>query len=92
LSGARKHLSHHCTSRGDLTIDGCYDPDGTQITVPGPFPAQTEITAEIIAPRLANPPRLLVNRSYPEWTMTYEDLGDADFNDLVITLTATPTS
>jgi PKD repeat protein len=75
-----------------LTTDGCYEPDGTQITVPGPFPAQTEITAEIIAPRLGNPPRLLVNGTYPEWTMTYEDGDDADFNDLVIRLTAMPTS
>jgi PKD repeat protein len=74
-----------------LTTDGCYETDGKQITVPGPFPALTDISAEIIAPRLANPPRLLVNGSYPEWTLTYEDGGDADFNDMIMTLTALPT-
>jgi PKD repeat protein len=74
-----------------LTVDGCYEPNGKQITITGPFPAQTEITAEIIAPRLADSPRLLVNGAYPEWTMTYEDGGDQDFDDLIIKLTAMPT-
>jgi PKD repeat protein len=73
-----------------LTTDGCYETFGTQITIAGPFPALTEISAEIIAPRLANPPRLLVSGSYPEWTLTYEDGADADFNDLIMTLTALP--
>lgn len=75
-----------------LTTDGCYEADGKQITVPGPFATQTEITAEIIAPRLTNPPQLIVSGSYPEWTLTYEDGADADFNDIVFTLTAMPTS
>lgn len=74
-----------------LTTDGCYETFGKQITVPGPFPALTEISAEIIAPRLADPPRLLVSGSYPEWTRTYEDGEDADFDDMIMTLTATPT-
>jgi len=73
------------------STDGFYDTDGKQITIPGPFPPLTEISAEIIAARLANPPRLLVNGSYPEWTLTYEDGADADLNDLIITLTGTPT-
>jgi hypothetical protein len=73
-----------------LTTDGCYEAMGKQISVPGPFLAQTEINAEVIAPRLTNPPRLLVSGSYPEWTLTFEDGGDADFDDLVLRLTATP--
>lgn len=74
-----------------LTTDGCYETDGKQITIPGPFPANTEISAEIIAPQLAGPPRLLVTGEYPAWTLTYEDGGDDDFNDLIINLTAMPT-
>jgi PKD repeat protein len=74
-----------------LTTDGCYETFGKQITVPGPFPALTEISAEIIAPRLTNPPRLIVSGSYPEWTLTYEDGEDEDFNDMTMTLTALPT-
>jgi PKD repeat protein len=74
-----------------LTEDGCYDQVGKQITFAAAFPAGSEISAEVVAPRLANPPQLRVTGSYPEWTLTYEDGGDQDFNDLVMTLTALPT-
>lgn len=74
-----------------LTSDGCYDQPGKQITFSAAFPAGTEISAEVVAPLLANPPQLRVSGSYPEWTLTYEDGGDSDFNDLVMTLTALPT-
>jgi len=37
------------------------------------------------------PPRLKVSGEYPVWTLTYEDGGDSDFNDLHMTLTALPT-
>ena len=76
---------------GTLTNDGCYQAIGTQLVFGGPFPAGTEISAEVVAPRLANPPQLRVTGSYPQWTLTYEDGGDTDFNDLVLTLTALPT-
>jgi len=74
-----------------LTEDGCYDQIGKQIVFAAAFPAGTEISAEVVAPRLANPPQLQVTGSYPEWTLTYEDGADQDFNDLVMTLTALPT-
>jgi hypothetical protein len=32
-----------------------------------------------------------VNGAYPEWTLSYEDGMDTDFNDLSITITAMPT-
>jgi PKD repeat protein len=74
-----------------LTTDGCYDQVGKQLTSAGAFPAGTEISAEVVAPLLKNPPELRVSGSYPEWVLTYEDGVDQDFDDLVITLTALPT-
>jgi hypothetical protein len=76
---------------GTLTEDGCYEQSGKQLVFAGPFAAGTEIGAEVVAPLLANPPRLQVSGEYPVWTLTYEDGGDADFNDLQLTLTALPT-
>jgi PKD repeat protein len=74
-----------------LTEDGCYDHAGKQIVFSAAFPAGTEISAEVVAPVLSNPPQLRVSGSYPEWTLTYEDGVDQDFDDLVMTLTALPT-
>jgi hypothetical protein len=76
---------------GTLTDDGCYEQAGKQLTFAGPFPAGTEISAEVVAPLLANPPRLRVDGTYPVWTLTYEDGADADFDDMNLTLTALPT-
>jgi PKD domain-containing protein len=77
---------------GTLTSDGCYATPGSQLIFGGPFPAGTEISAEVVAPLLANPPQLIVAGDYEHgWTLTYEDGGDTDFNDLVMTLTALPT-
>jgi hypothetical protein len=75
-----------------LTTDGCYDQEGKQLVSAAAYPAGTEISAEVVAPLLNDPPRLLVSGTYPEWTLTYEDGVDDDFNDLVLTLTALPTS
>lgn len=76
---------------GTLTSDGCYEQDGKQLVFAAAFPAGTEISAEMVAPLLANPPQLRVSGSYPQWVLTYEDGGDQDFNDIVMTLTALPT-
>jgi PKD repeat protein len=93
--------SSSCTAHGNvfrvtepvvdtLTIDGCYETSGKQIYFAGPFPAGTDIGAEVIAPLLANPPALRVSGAYPEWTLHYEDGADADFDDLIMTVTALP--
>ena len=93
--------SSSCTAHGNvfriteplaqtLTDDGCYEAAGTEIQAAGPFPAGTEIAAEVIAPLLANPPALRVSGSYPVWTLNYEDGVDTDFDDLVMTVTAMP--
>jgi hypothetical protein len=76
---------------GTLTNDGCYELDGKELLFGGPFPAGTEISAEVVAPLLANRPQLNVSGEYPVWHLTFEDGADADFNDLEMTLTALPT-
>lgn len=76
--------------QGTLTSDGCYETDGKTLSYPGPFPAGTEISAEVEAPLLQDAPRLRVTGSYPTWTLTFEDGEDEDFNDLVMTLRALP--
>jgi PKD repeat protein len=73
-----------------LTTDGCYEQLGKELVFPGPFPAGTQISAEVIAPLLKNPPRLRVSGAFPTWTLVFEDGFDTDFNDLELTLTATP--
>lgn len=75
---------------GTLTSDGCYEQVGKTLEFPGPFPAGTEISAEMVAPLLVNAPQLRVSGEYPVWTLTYEDGADADFNDMTLTLTAIP--
>jgi PKD repeat protein len=74
-----------------LTSDGCYEQDGKELLLGGPFPAGTEISAEVVAPLLASPPKLQVSGEYPVWQLTFEDGYDTDFNDLEMTLTALPT-
>jgi PKD repeat protein len=76
---------------GTLTTDGCYEQNGKQLVFAAAFPAGTEISAEMVAPLLDNPPQLRVTGSYPEWVLTYEDGVDQDFDDMVMTLTALPT-
>jgi hypothetical protein len=91
--------SHSCVAHGNvfrvtepatdtLTVDGCYAAAGSELFFGGPFPPETEIAAEVTAPLLANPPALRVSGQYPEWTLNYEDGGDGDFDDLVMTVTA----
>jgi PKD repeat protein len=74
-----------------LTTDGCYDLVGKQLTSAAAWPSGTVISAQVVGPQLANPPKLRVSGSYPEWQLTFEDGVDQDFNDLVMTLTALPT-
>jgi len=74
-----------------LTTDGCYEQAGKQLVFAAAFAAGTEISAEVAAPLLNNPPQLRVSGSYPEWVLTYEDGVDQDFDDMVLTLTALPT-
>jgi PKD repeat protein len=76
---------------GTLTSDGCYESNGKELVFAGPFPSGTEISAEVVAPLLSNPPQLRVSGEYPTWHLVYEDGVDTDFDDLDMTLTALPT-
>jgi hypothetical protein len=76
---------------GILTSDGCYETIGKELMFAAAFPAGTEISAEVVAPLLANPPQLRVSGSYPEWVLRYEDGVDQDFDDMTLTVTALPT-
>ncbi len=78
-------------AQATLTNDGCYEQQGKQLVFAAAFPAGTEISAEVVAPLLNNPPQLRVSGSYPEWVLTYEDGVDQDFDDMRLTLTALPT-
>jgi hypothetical protein len=84
-----------------LFTDGCYDPaEGTSFDLNGgaQFAANTELQAQVISGSTKQEvaPALHVTGSYPTWTLSFDDGEDAtppepDFNDLVITVTATPT-
>jgi PKD repeat protein len=88
-----------------LFTDGCYSPvPGTpeatfQLDNGNLFAQGTEIEAEVISgsddpARIA--PALRVTGSYPNWTLEFDDgedptgPGEPDFNDLILTVTATP--
>lgn len=86
-----------------LFTDGCNTPEpGTpdatfELDNGAVFTAGTEITAEVISglPDQDNPPTVRVIGVFPEWELQFDDgrggVGEPDFNDLVITVTATVT-
>jgi PKD repeat protein len=83
-----------------LFTDGCNTPEpGTpdatfQLDNGTVFTAGTEITAEVISglPDQDNPPTVRVIGGFPTWTLEFDDgrggVGEPDFNDLVISVTA----
>jgi PKD repeat protein len=85
-----------------LFTDGCNTPvpgtpDATfQLDNGTVFTAGTELTAEVISglPDQDNPPTVRVIGDFPTWTLEFDDgrggVGEPDFNDLVITVTANP--
>ncbi len=84
-----------------LFTDGCYTPAaGTSFNLNGGgvFAAGTHLKAQVISGSTKQEiaPALHVEGSYPTWTLKFDDGEDntppePDFNDLVITVTATPT-
>ena len=83
-----------------LFTDGCYAPPaGTSFNLNGGgvFTAGTHLKAEVISGSVKQQiaPALHVTGAYPTWTLSFDDGEDAtppepDFNDLIITVTATP--
>lgn len=86
----------------DVTLftDGCYAPaPGTSFSLNGGgvFAAGTHLKAQVISGSTKQQvaPALHVTGSYPTWTLSFDDGEDntppePDFNDLVVTVTATP--
>ncbi len=82
-----------------LFADGCYTPAvGTSFAINGGavFAAGTHLQADVVsgATNQQTAPALHVSGAYPTWTLSFDDgVGGAhepDFNDLVMTVTATP--
>lgn len=83
-----------------LFTDGCHTPaPGTAFDLNGgvKYDAGTHLKAQVISGSTKQQiaPALHVEGSYPTWTLKFDDGEDAtppepDFNDLVITVTATP--
>lgn len=74
----------------ELTDDACYEDVGKAWTFAGPFAPGTELNFEIESRQLRNAASLRATGAYPSWTLTFEDGGDQDFNDIVMQVTATP--
>ncbi len=74
----------------ELTDDACYLAIGKKWTFSGPYPAGTVIDIAIVSVPLPNPAALRATGSYPQWTLNFEDGGDSDFDDVVLTVTAHP--
>jgi len=74
----------------DLTDDACHESLNKKWTVTGPFPAGSEINVQIVSSQLERAPSLQATGQYPNWTLTFEDGGDADVNDVVLSVVAHP--
>jgi PKD repeat protein len=82
-----------------LFTDGCYAPAvGTSFALNGGavFSAGTHLQADVVsgATNQLTAPALHVSGAYPTWTLSFDDgVGgshEPDFNDLIMTVTATP--
>lgn len=78
--------------QSELTDDACYQTIGKKWTFNGTYPAGTAINIAIVSAPLPNPAALRATGSYPQWTLNFEDGGDTDFDDVVLTVTAHPKS
>ena len=72
-----------------LTSNGCSLKGGEGWSF-GPFQNASTVSLMVTSATLAYPPQLVVSGSYPSWTVTFEDGGDSDMNDIVLKVTATP--
>jgi hypothetical protein len=94
-------ISTSCTADGnkvvlispvldELTNNACDEDAGETWNFPGPYAAGTTLNFKIESFELASPPSLRATGAYPVWTLTFEDGGDSDFNDIILRVTATP--
>jgi len=76
-----------------LTTDACREPIGTVWDYSTPINAAgTEIDIVFTSDQFANTPGTRVTGAFPAWTVSFEDGGDADFNDVVLSVVAIPAS
>jgi hypothetical protein len=74
-----------------LTDDGCYETDGKSWNVGSAssgFAAGTDLNFSITSDETGAPPSFQLDGVYPDWTINFEDGGDNDFNDVVLTVHA----
>jgi hypothetical protein len=94
-------ISHSCAARDNeihvtapvsdrLTDDACYEDVGKVWQFNGPFAAGTALNFRIDSFEQLNPPSFISAGAWPEWTLTFEDGGDSDFNDIVLRVRAIP--
>ena len=74
----------------DLTPDACHENLNKHWSVNGPFPAGAAINVQIISTQLERAPSLVATGQFPNWTLTFEDGGDSDINDVVLSVVANP--
>lgn len=74
-----------------LTSDACHlgASDGIW-EFPGPFDEGTHVTLNFISAELRLAPGVTVTGSYPAWIINFEDGGDQDYDDLVLTVRVVP--
>jgi len=72
-----------------LTTNGCALTAGTKWSF-GPFNTDKQVSLVVTSATLEFPPKLVVSGSYPSWTVTFEDGGDNDNNDIILQVSAKP--
>ncbi len=94
-------VSSSCAARGNkirlilpldqlLSSDACYEPVGSVWRFDGPYEPGAKVDFAVDAAPLPNPAELRVTGAWPTWTVTFEDGGDADYDDVIIEVKATP--
>lgn len=95
--------STSCTAKGTtirvtapvsqkLTDDGCYEANGKTWPVGSAssgFAGGTQLNFAITSDETGAPPSFHLTGDYPDWSINFEDGGDNDFNDVVLTVHAT---
>lgn len=99
-----KLISTSCEAQGNvlqltkpsatvLTEDGCFEQLNREWKFDGPFTgtaSSATMAMTVTSPYYASRPQLRVTGASPNWTVTFEDGYDTDFNDMVFTVTANP--
>ena len=73
-----------------LTTDACYEPVGTVWRFDGPYDPGAKVDFTVEAAPLPREAELRVSGDWPRWTVIFEDGGDADYDDVIIEVKATP--